>query len=270
METHEEWEHYSDSDGKSGGQKEKLAYTILAASLAYQFGLEWGAVKSKDFRFAVIDEAFGRGSDASTRYALELFAKLGLQLLDRHPAAEDPRHRALRQRDRIRRQPDRHLSRLQTMTIEEYREPVGTDGDQPMSQGGPRRRHRRQGPTAMGRRHAPARLAERTCRSTSIDIPLRGPKASEIGDDLDAVRDWIAVSTPAVATTAATPWTWQPSEGATSVATRSRPRAVVSTFDQAWALLGVADEVRRFDRVLALAAGSPAVRTGWSRTRIGR
>lgn len=33
-ETDVEWEHYSDSDGKSGGQKEKLAYTILAASLA--------------------------------------------------------------------------------------------------------------------------------------------------------------------------------------------------------------------------------------------
>ena len=47
VETDEEWEHYSDSDGKSGGQKEKLAYTILAASLAYQFGLEWGAVQSR-------------------------------------------------------------------------------------------------------------------------------------------------------------------------------------------------------------------------------
>src|SRR5699024_3219749 len=79
--TDEEWEHYRDSDGKSGGQKEKLAYTILAASLAYQFGLKWGVDKSKDFRFAVIDEAFGRGSDASTRFALELFAKLRLQLL---------------------------------------------------------------------------------------------------------------------------------------------------------------------------------------------
>jgi len=32
----------------------------------------------------VIDEAFGHGSDASTRYALELFAKLGLQLKRRH------------------------------------------------------------------------------------------------------------------------------------------------------------------------------------------
>jgi uncharacterized protein YPO0396 len=76
-----EYEHYSDSGGKSGGQKEKLAYTILAASLAYQFGLEWGAVRSRSFRFVVIDEAFGRGSDESAQYGLQLFAKLNLQLL---------------------------------------------------------------------------------------------------------------------------------------------------------------------------------------------
>ncbi|MBM7366965.1 ATP-binding protein [Gordonia hydrophobica] len=76
-----EYENYTDSDGKSGGQKEKLAYTILAASLAYQFDLKWGATMSRDFRFVVIDEAFGRGSDDSARYALSLFAKLGLQLL---------------------------------------------------------------------------------------------------------------------------------------------------------------------------------------------
>lgn len=76
-----EYEHYSDSSGKSGGQKEKLAYTVLAASLAYQFGLEYGAVRSRSFNFVVIDEAFGRGSDESARYGLELFAKLNLQLL---------------------------------------------------------------------------------------------------------------------------------------------------------------------------------------------
>lgn len=124
-ETHEEWEHYSDSDGKSGGQKEKLAYTILAASLAYQFGLEWGAVKSKDFRFAVIDEAFGRGSDVSTRYALELFAKLGLQLLIVTPLQKvrviDPYVKAIGFVDN----PSGTFSRLQTMTIEEYRERRG-------------------------------------------------------------------------------------------------------------------------------------------------
>ncbi len=76
-----EHEHYTDSGGKSGGQKEKLAYTVLAASLAYQFGLEWGATRSRTFRFVVIDEAFGRGSDESTRYGLELFNRLNLQLL---------------------------------------------------------------------------------------------------------------------------------------------------------------------------------------------
>jgi len=77
-----EREFYRDSSGKSGGQKEKLAYTILAAALAYQFGLdEPGARKKRRFRFVVIDEAFGRGSDESTRYGLELFRTLDLQLL---------------------------------------------------------------------------------------------------------------------------------------------------------------------------------------------
>jgi uncharacterized protein YPO0396 len=76
-----EHEHYADSGGKSGGQKEKLAYTILAASLAYQFGLEWGATRSRSFRFVVIDEAFGRGSDESAEYGLRLFKQLNLQLL---------------------------------------------------------------------------------------------------------------------------------------------------------------------------------------------
>lgn len=122
LETDDEWEHYSDSDGKSGGQKEKLAYTILAASLAYQFGLEWGATRSKDFRFAVIDEAFGRGSDMSTRYALDLFAKLGLQLLIVTPLQKvhiiEPYVRTIGFVDN----PNGTYSRLRTMTIEEYRE----------------------------------------------------------------------------------------------------------------------------------------------------
>jgi uncharacterized protein YPO0396 len=77
----QEHEHYTDSGGKSGGQKEKLAYTVLAASLAYQFGLDPTATRSRSFRFVVIDEAFGRGSDESARYGLELFRRLRLQLL---------------------------------------------------------------------------------------------------------------------------------------------------------------------------------------------
>jgi uncharacterized protein YPO0396 len=115
-----EYEHYADSAGKSGGQKEKLAYTILAASLAYQFKLEWGAVKSRTFRFAVIDEAFGRGSDESTRFALELFGRLGLQMLIVTPLQKihviEPYVSAVGFVDN----PTSCYSRLQTLTIEEY------------------------------------------------------------------------------------------------------------------------------------------------------
>jgi uncharacterized protein YPO0396 len=81
LEDDKEHEHYTDSGGKSGGQKEKLAYTILAASLAYQFGLDSNQEKSRSFRFVVIDEAFGRGSDESAKYGLELFEQMKLQLL---------------------------------------------------------------------------------------------------------------------------------------------------------------------------------------------
>jgi uncharacterized protein YPO0396 len=115
-----EYEHYADSGGKSGGQKEKLAYTILAASLAYQFKLEWGEAKSRTFRFAVIDEAFGRGSDESTRFALELFGRLGLQLLIVTPLQKihviEPYVSAVGFVDN----PCSNNSRLQTLTIEEY------------------------------------------------------------------------------------------------------------------------------------------------------
>ena len=117
-----EYENYTDSGGKSGGQKEKLAYTILAASLAYQFKLEWGAARSKTFRFVVIDEAFGRGSDESTRFALELFRRLGLQLLIVTPLQKihviEPYVSAVGFVDN----PDSNYSRLQTLTITEYRQ----------------------------------------------------------------------------------------------------------------------------------------------------
>lgn len=117
-----EHEHYSDSGGKSGGQKEKLAYTILAASLAYQFKLDWGAVRSTAFRFVVIDEAFGRGSDESTRFALELFRRLGLQLLIVTPLQKihviEPYISAVGFVDN----PTGRSSRLRTLSIDAYRD----------------------------------------------------------------------------------------------------------------------------------------------------
>ncbi|MGA2766069.1 MAG: SbcC/MukB-like Walker B domain-containing protein [Spirochaetia bacterium] len=80
MEDNAEKEFYSSSSGKSGGQKEKLAYTILASALSHQYGV--GRKRGAGgFRLVMIDEAFGRGSEESTRYGLELFEKLDLQLL---------------------------------------------------------------------------------------------------------------------------------------------------------------------------------------------
>jgi uncharacterized protein YPO0396 len=112
-------EHYTDSGGKSGGQKEKLAYTILAASLSYQYGLAAGGQDA--FRFVMIDEAFGRGSDESTRFGLELFGRLELQLLVVTPLQKistiEPFVEAVGYVKN-----DDPISRLLTMTISEYRE----------------------------------------------------------------------------------------------------------------------------------------------------
>lgn len=117
-----EHEHYSDSGGKSGGQKEKLAYTILAASLAYQFGLEWGRVKSRSFRFVVIDEAFGRGSDESAQYGLRLFEKLNLQLLIVTPLQKIHIIEPYVSSVGFVHNPEGSDSQLRNLTIEAYRE----------------------------------------------------------------------------------------------------------------------------------------------------
>jgi uncharacterized protein YPO0396 len=116
-----EHENYTDSDGKSGGQKEKLAYTILDASLAYQFKLD-SPDSMRTFRFVVIDEAFGRGSDESTRYGLGLFGRLGLQLLIVTPLQKihviEPFVAAVGFVDNK----SGGYSRIQTLTIQEYRQ----------------------------------------------------------------------------------------------------------------------------------------------------
>ena len=75
----EEYEHYTDSGGKSGGQKEKLAYTILGASLAYNYGIN--EKEKSSFRLIIIDEAFLKSSDESATFGLELFKKLDFQFI---------------------------------------------------------------------------------------------------------------------------------------------------------------------------------------------
>ena len=48
--------YYAATTGKSGGQKAKLAFTILASALSAQYGLSNSPSDSPDFRLVVIDE----------------------------------------------------------------------------------------------------------------------------------------------------------------------------------------------------------------------
>jgi uncharacterized protein YPO0396 len=116
-----EFEHFDDSGGKSGGQKEKLAYTVLGASLAYQFGLEGDKPRTRSFRFVVIDEAFGRGSDESARYGLELFGRLDLQLLIVTPLQKIHIIEPYISSVGFVHNEDGRISMLRNLTIEEYR-----------------------------------------------------------------------------------------------------------------------------------------------------
>ncbi|MBK8092225.1 MAG: hypothetical protein IPK32_09685 [Verrucomicrobiaceae bacterium] len=76
-----ERESYSDSGGKSGGEKAKLAFTILVAAIAYQYDIDPRQPISDRFHFVVVDEMFSKVDDQYSEHALELFKKFGLQLL---------------------------------------------------------------------------------------------------------------------------------------------------------------------------------------------
>lgn len=120
-----EKECYSDSGGKSGGQKEKLAYSILAAAILLQYRLVGdsapGARTERRFNLVVIDEAFARGSKDSTRFGLELFKKLGLQLLLVTPLQKlDVIEHYVRHVHFVDQKQNRSM--LLNMTIEEYRQ----------------------------------------------------------------------------------------------------------------------------------------------------
>lgn len=72
---------YQDSSGQSGGEKAKLAFTILVAAIAYQYDLDPEHPVSDRFHFVVVDEMFSKVDDRHAEYALELFKQFGLQVL---------------------------------------------------------------------------------------------------------------------------------------------------------------------------------------------
>jgi len=64
--------YYEDSAGLSGGEKAKLAFTILVAAIAYQYDIDPGRPSSERFGFVVVDEMFSKVDDLYAQYALVL------------------------------------------------------------------------------------------------------------------------------------------------------------------------------------------------------
>ena len=74
-----EIEVYRSGAGKSGGQRQKLATTCLAAALRYQLGgAEHGA---PTYAPVVLDEAFDKADNEFTALAMNIFANFGFQMI---------------------------------------------------------------------------------------------------------------------------------------------------------------------------------------------
>lgn len=94
----------------------------------------------------------------------------------------------------------------------------------------------------------------------TIEIRLRGPSASQIGDDLGVARDWVLRLDAGRRSDSRYDLEWTTIGGRHIGRNRLPSRAVISSYAQAWALLGVTAAVRRFDEILALVDDHPAVR----------
>lgn len=93
-----------------------------------------------------------------------------------------------------------------------------------------------------------------------ITIPLRGPTAAEAGDDLFAARAWVAELDAGRREDSRYRLEWTAIGGRHLGRNQVPSKAIVSSYPQAWALLGVAGRVRRFDEILALTAPHPSAR----------
>lgn len=94
----------------------------------------------------------------------------------------------------------------------------------------------------------------------AITVPLRGPKASEIGDDLGAVQEWVARLEGGRRGDARYTLEFATIGGRHFGRNRLPARATVASYSQAWAVLRVAEDVRRFEEILRVVAEHGAVR----------
>lgn len=99
-----------------------------------------------------------------------------------------------------------------------------------------------------------------------IDVPLRGPRAAEIGERLDEVQTWSAALRTASRDGRCFTLQTKPVGGRLIGRNELPARAIIHSYGQAWALLGVSALVRTFDQVLATTSGVPAA-AAWVRRR---
>ena len=93
-----------------------------------------------------------------------------------------------------------------------------------------------------------------------LDLPVRGPSAGEIGEDLAAVQRWIAELERGSDRGRRYELVHAPIGGRHVGRNQLPVRARVTTYEQAWRLLGVSAEVAAYQRVLDLSTDLPAVR----------
>ncbi len=74
-----EIEIYRSGAGKSGGQRQKLATTCLAAALRYQLGGEDGGMPM--YSPVILDEAFDKADNDFTALAMNIFTNFGFQMI---------------------------------------------------------------------------------------------------------------------------------------------------------------------------------------------
>lgn len=89
---------------------------------------------------------------------------------------------------------------------------------------------------------------------------MRGPRPGQIGDDLDAVRAWVAALDAARRGDAHYSLRFSKVGGRLIGRNELPARAVVESYQQTWSLLGVTEQVRTYSRILALVAEEPAAR----------
>lgn len=90
-----------------------------------------------------------------------------------------------------------------------------------------------------------------------FDLPLRGPTARELGEDLGRAQDWVATLERGSHGNASYTLAYSPIGGRHIGRNQIPTRAHLTTYAQAWRLLGVRDTVEAYDRILHLTEQIP-------------